>query len=171
MVPVELTFQTETIKAPSYQGDIRGLVNTSKWIERHNWKVCTIKRESYECISYYVELLVQLDRSVKNYFAFLQEIKAMLKPAVEACLKYNETPLENIPKSHHISYGREVSLGYLIVANKISTPFISVLDTKKNCWTDDEDDEDELLGITDTIPMEDHGWCNLFCIKTCINMF
>ncbi|ODM90381.1 hypothetical protein Ocin01_16299 [Orchesella cincta] len=120
VVPVELTFQTETVQV---QDDIRGLVNTSKWIEKHNWK----------------------------------EIKAMLKPAVEACLKYNETPLDNIPKSHHISYGENVSLGYLIVANKLSTPFLSVLDTKKNCWTDDEDDDDELLGINKEARMEDHG--------------
>jgi len=123
VVPVELTFQTETVQV---QEDIRGLVNTSKWIEKHNWK----------------------------------EIKAMLKPAVEACLKYNETPLENIPKSaksHQISYGENVSLGYLIVSNKLSTPFLSVLDTKKNCWTDDEDDDDELLGINKETRMEDHG--------------
>lgn len=94
---------------------------------------------------------------MKHKFGIQQEIKAMLKPAVEACLKYNDTPLEAIPKSHHISYGREVSLGYLIVPNKISTPFLHVLDTSKNCWTDDEDDEDDLLGIEDSDQLKDHG--------------
>lgn len=81
----------------------------------------------------------------------------MLKPAVEACLKYNETPLESIPKSHHISYGREVSLGYLIVPNQFSSPLLSVLVTQKNCWTDDEDDDDDMLGVHRKNPMKDHG--------------
>lgn len=79
----------------------------------------------------------------------------MLKPAVEACIKYNETPLDKIPKDHLISYGREVSLGYLIVSNTVLNT-LSVLDPKKHCWTDDEDDDD-LLGLGRPDRMKDHG--------------
>jgi len=70
-----------------------------------------------------------------------KEIKNSLKPAVESCLKYNDYLPEKVPKSTQLVFGQEIGLGYAIAVNKDKCPFFAVLDTKRNCWTDDEDEE------------------------------